>query len=60
MFCKTNRYEATCLLRVVHLEFDRMRGHFETRDFDHLQFDEVATFTPPSLSSRPAQENQIA
>jgi len=28
-------------LRVVHVEFDRMRGHFEALDFRHLQLDEA-------------------
>src|SRR5258708_1493848 len=29
----------TCSERIVHLEFDRMRGHLEALDFRHLQFD---------------------
>src|SRR6201999_1943422 len=27
------------LQRIIHLELDRVRGHFETRDFGHLQLD---------------------
>ena len=27
-------------LRIVHVEFDRMRGHFEALDFGHLQLDD--------------------
>ena len=41
------------LQRIVHVEFDRMRGHFEALDFGHLQLDvasmKSSSNTPPFL-----------
>src|SRR3954447_1420414 len=42
--------------RIVHVELDRMRRHFETRDFGHLQLDiavdEIIVEHPAGLEKR--------